>query len=181
MDYPSFLIGVPFFFCIFMIFTSEFTIIDMFKKVSILFFITPNNFWDEVTEQGQVEALHIAVIKNNLEIVKKLISKNPAIANIKSEQSNSTALTYAVIEGRDERIIQILVNNGGTISKMARGYRNDVPVERDVADAAEAAEEDARYNSGGYKSRKRRSQKNKRRTQKNKRRRSIKGRRRVKR
>lgn len=140
-----------------------------------------NNFWDEVTEQGQVEALHIAVIKNNLEIVKKLISKNPAIANIKSEQSNSTALTYAVIEGRDERIIQILVNNGGTISKMARGYRNDVPVERDVADAAEAAEEDARYNSGGYKSRKRRSQKNKRRTQKNKRRRSIKGRRRVKR
>ena len=131
-----------------------------------------NNFWDEVTEQGQVEALHIAVIKNNLEIVKKLISKNPAIANIKSEQSNSTALTYAVIEGCDERIIQVLVNNGGKISEMARAYRDDVPVEE------EEEEEGARYNSGGYK---RRSQKNKRRTQKNKRRRSIKDRRRVKR
>jgi len=140
-----------------------------------------NDRWNEVTEQGQVEALHIAVIKNDVNLVETLISKNPAIANIKSEQSNSTALTYAVIEGRDERIIQILVNNGGTISKMARNYRDDIPIEMDAAEAAEAAEEGARYNRGGYKSRKRRSQKSKRRTQKNKRRRSIKGRRRVKR
>lgn len=136
-----------------------------------------NDRWNEVTEQGQVEALHMAVIKNDVKLVETLISKNPAIANIKSEQSNSTALTYAVIEGRDERIIQILVNNGGKISEMARAYRDDVPVEGDD----EEEEGGARYNRGGYKSRKRRSQKSKRRTQKNKRRRSIKGRRRVKR
>lgn len=142
-----------------------------------------NNRWNEVTVQGQVEALHMAVIKNDVKLVETLISKNPAIANIKSEQSNSTALTYAVIEGRDERIIQILVNNGGKISEMARAYRDDLPVEGD--DEEEEKEDDqeggARYNRGGYKSRKRRSQKSKRRTQKNKRRRSIKGRRRVKR